>query len=469
MFTCKICNETFEKINGLLTHIQFNHKEHSPESYYRQHIMAVGEGFCKTCGKPTKFNGIKNGYQTYCNRKCVWADPEIKAKRKITNSAKTDSEILEWKIRNKESRLKKNNGNYSPLHDLAKRQEISETHFKEYFAKCNCEFIKYDDKVHFRCNKCGCEDAFTRSVIDRYDRTNDYDVCHYCNDRRFVSSPEREIRKYIETFYEGKIISGDRHVLNGKELDLYFPDKKLAIEYDGFHWHNENRIPAGYHLEKTNACEANGIQLIHIFETEWLNKPEIVKSRIRNLFEGNNRIFARKCSIKEISADAAKAFLQQNHIQGWCCSKWRYGLEYNGELVSLMTFGKSRFKDEYELLRFANKLDTNVIGGASRLFKHFVNDHSEIKKIISFADRRWSVGNLYEKIGFTKIGTTPPSYFYRIDNELKNRVNFQKHKLVANGADPSKTEHEIMKERGYLRIYDCGCLKYEWTDDSQSV
>ncbi len=94
----------------------------------------------------------------------------------------------------------------------------------------------------------------------------------------------------------------------------------------------------------------------------------------------------------------SKIFLDENHIQGNCISKYRYGLYYNNELISLMTFGKSRFKDEFELLRFCNKLGYNVVGGASKLFFHFLKDHEEIKEVISYADRRWSVGNLYFKL-----------------------------------------------------------------------
>lgn len=176
----------------------------------------------------------------------------------------------------------------------------------------------------------------------------------------------------------------------------------------------------------------------------------------------NARIFARKCKVALIDAKQANDFLESNHIQGSCQSKYRYGLYYNDELVSVMTFGKSRFSDnEFELLRFCNKLYTNVIGGASKLFKHFLKDHSEITNIVSYADRRWSIGNLYEKLGFVRCSISEPSYYYITNSNVRqNRMNFQKHKLVAEGFDPNKTEHEIMLERKIYRIYDCGTIKY---------
>ena len=274
------------------------------------------------------------------------------------------------------------------------------------------------------------------------------------------SAKEKEINKFIKSIYTGDIIENDRTILNGKELDIYLPEKKLAFEFDGLYWHSELYKDKDYHLNKTEICKENDIQLIHIFEDEWLYKQDIVKSRIRGLLGLNERIFARKCEIKEVSYKDSEQFLNDNHIQGNCMSSYRYGLYYNNKLVSLMTFGKSRFANEYELLRFCNKLNINVIGGASKLFKHFLSDHSEIIEIISFADRRWSIGNLYEKLGFKYSKTTPPSYFYIIDNIRYNRIDFQKHKLVKEGYDPNLSEHEIMLSRNIYRIYDCGNLKY---------
>lgn len=149
-------------------------------------------------------------------------------------------------------------------------------------------------------------------------------------------------------------------------------------------------------------------------------------------------------------------------------SKYNYGLYYNDELVSVMTFGKSRFSNnEFELLRFCSKLYTNVIGGASKLFKYFLKDHPEITNIVSYADRRWSIGNLYEKLGFNKRTITKPSYFYVKDGHRLSRLNFQKHKLIAEGFDPNKTEHEIMLERKIYRIYDCGTIKYNYISTTQ--
>lgn len=201
--------------------------------------------------------------------------------------------------------------------------------------------------------------------------------------------------------------------------------------------------------------------MIHIFETEWLYKQEIVKSRLCSLFNHTHKIYARSCEVKIVSNTEAEQFLNMNHLQGSCKSKYRYGLYHNDELVSLMTFGKSRFKkDEIELLRFCNKLNNTVVGGASKLLTAFLKDNANIHDIISYADRRWSVGNLYEKLGFKKISVSKPNYYYVVDGMLRNRMNYQKHILVQQGFDSNKSEHDIMLERKIYRIYDCGNSKY---------
>ena len=467
MFECKICGRNdFEKITALTTHIQFNHKDYTAQSYYDKFLKRQEEGVCPTCGGPTPFRGLIKGYQKYCSNKCVWQDPAVKAKRAESISKLTDEQVRDWRQKNIESH-KNADGKCISYEELEKRQKRSEESFKKYFEKADCTFVRYEQTekqpVTFRCNKCGNESTYVRSLIDRMARTEDYGICHFCNNRKSVSIPERELRKFLSSIYQGKILLNDRKILDGKELDIVIPDAKLAIEYDGFYWHNENSVSSKYHLEKTEACETGGYRLIHIFQDEWKQKRSIVESRMRGILGLNERIYARKTECREVSYAESREFLEENHIQGSCMSKWRYGLFYHDQLVAVMTFGKSRFEDGFELLRFCNKMNMNVVGGAGKLLARFRADHPEIEKIVSYADRRWSAGDLYEKLGFRLVQKTDPSYFYIVNHQRKSRLQFQKHKLVAEGADPSLSEHEIMKERKCPRIYDCGTLKYEWT------
>lgn len=325
-------------------------------------------------------------------------------------------------------------------------------------------YTKSNEKVTITCLECGRDfDIEANSFLSGRHGC----PYHNCN----ASIKEKEISEFL-TSIGVENITNDRKVLDGHELDVYAPEYNIAIEFDGIFWHNELYKDERYHLNKTVECNRKGIRLIHIFEDEWIYKKEIWKSMIRNTFgKIDNRIFARKCDIREVDATTAGSFLDENHIQGRCGSAVRYGLYYNDELVSLMTFGKTRHfigssSHEYELLRFCNKLNTNVVGGASKLFKHFV-DTNKPNNVVSYADRRWSNGGLYDVLGFKLYNVSDPNYYYVIDNKRHNRFNFRKSVLVEKYECPSEmSEREFCKSKGWWRIYDCGAFCYEWNGEN---
>lgn len=292
--------------------------------------------------------------------------------------------------------------------------------------------------------------------------------CPKCS--HFVSKWEQEVHDFIVGLGI-ECEQTNRSVLNGYEIDIFIPSLNIGIECDGLYWHSDKFIDKTQHLEKTNLANEHGIYLIHVFEDEWLFKRPILESMLRNMFGLiGNRIYARECEIIEVNAHERAMFLNENHIQGNAQSKWNYGLSYNGELVSLMTFGHPRVnlggkkKDgSYELVRFCNKLNYNVVGGASKLFKHFI-DVIHPTDIVSYSDKRWSKGNLYVVLGFEHDHDSPPNYFYVNGLVRLNRFGFRKSMLVNEGYDPNKTEKEIMEDRGYSRIYDCGTMVWKWKD-----
>lgn len=212
---------------------------------------------------------------------------------------------------------------------------------------------------------------------------------------------------------------------------------------------------------------------IIIFSDEWKENKTIIKSRLKNLIGVSKKIGARKCVIKEITDNSiVRKFLLENHQQGFVGSKVKIGLFYNDELVSLITFGSLRKnmgqkskKDYYELLRFCNKLNYTVMGGASKLFKHFLKNYNP-KEIISYADYRWSNGDLYRNLGFKELNKTIPNYFYIIDGQRKNRFNFRKDLLVSDGYDKNMTEIDIMHQRHYYRIWDLGSIKFNYKNNN---
>lgn len=334
--------------------------------------------------------------------------------------------------------------------------------------KGQCDILEYSNyRFKCRCIKCGHE--FDIPINTGYMRLFRYGTkwCTNCNPPDATKSKsETALFQYVESLVgTGNVFQSDRKVLDGAELDIYVPEKKIAIEFDGLYWHNELNHPGTYHLRKTEMCERAGIRLIHIFEDEWMFQQDIVKSRIAGILNKNLRVYARDCTVEEVDSKTAAEFLNSNHIQGSCVSKWRYGLfDSTFGLVALMTFGKNRFDAGIELLRFCTLKHLSVVGGASRLFKHFTDDHPEIDSIISYADRRWSGPDaFYPKLGFELEGTTRPSYYYIIGNNRHNRMEFTKKALVESGYSESMSEHEIMLSRKIYRIYDCGNYRYKWT------
>lgn len=285
----------------------------------------------------------------------------------------------------------------------------------------------------------------------------------------------RQISKWEQEVYDFIVSLGisaehsNREILEGREIDIYLPEEHIGIECDGLRWHNETHKPKNYHLEKTRACEEKGVRLIHIFEDEWVHNSEIWKSMLRNMFgKIENRIYARNCEMREVNAREKRRFLKHNHIQGNAQSRYNYGLFHDGELVSLMTFGNPRInmggrkKDgSYELVRFCNKINTNVVGGAGKLFSHFVKEHNP-SEIVSYSDKRWTTGKLYTILGFENVHDSRPNYFYVNNLTRENRFKYRKSVLINEGYDKDKTEHQIMFERGIYRIYDCGTKVWKW-------
>jgi len=174
-----------------------------------------------------------------------------------------------------------------------------------------------------------------------------------------------------------------------------------------------------------------------------------------------NKIYARNCKLIKIESNRKDIFLDNNHIQGKCTSSINLGLEYNGEIVSLMTFGRRSInnKNEFELIRFCNKINTIVIGSASKLFKYFISNY-DYEQIISFADTSHFNGNLYKNLGFDYIHKTKPNYWWVVDGLRHHRFTYNKKRLVKEGADQNKTGIEIMYDSGYYRIFGCGQDKY---------
>lgn len=313
-------------------------------------------------------------------------------------------------------------------------------------------FQTVKDLVTIKCSHGHIAEQTAGNII--YKNTG----CPQCFHAIGKSQKELELVEFIKQNYQGWIELSDRSILDGRELDIVLPDLGLAIEYNGSYWHSQAKVTKYYHQQKTNDVEQFGYQLIHVYEHNNLN---IVKSRLLQKLKKSQKIYARNCVIKSIQFP--KEFLEQTHLQGaGAPTKVNYGLFYKDELVACMTFAPSRFnKDfEYELVRYSSALNTTVVGGASKLFKH-----ANLQSVVSYCARDWSQGQLYKQLGFKLLYSTEPNYCYTNHMEHKTRYQCQKQLLAKwlKDYDPQLTEEQNMQNNNWLKVYDSGNLVFGFT------
>ncbi len=472
---------------------------------------------CPMCGKIVKFHGNSYGYSKYCCPSCAQLDKDTQQKIKSTCIERYGSNFTNIKYeKSKRTKLKKygdenyNNsikikqtcieryGDDNVMKIKTFQEKSKQTCIERYGVEYNTQRKEYKNGVKNRnlsrmktkdpdiidynnniltckcpdptCDKCASK-QYNTSYYSYYERKYIYNICpciikvppYTCTTYKNTSI-ENDIRDLLN-LYNIKYIQNTKQIIPPFELDFYIPEYNIAIECNGGYWHSSKFKDNKYHYNKYIKCAMQNIQLLTIWEDQINSNINVVKSVILSkLGIYNDIIYARKCTIMEISQEDARNFLNDNHLQGNVNSSVRLGLYYDNKLVSLMTFGKKRTAlgnketSGWELYRFCNKLNTKVIGGASKLLNHFIKEH-DADSIESFSSNDISNGGLYNTLGFRCVGETI-SYWYIKDKKRYHRYKFRKSELVKNGADKSKTEFQIMEEMGYYRIYDTGQKKW---------
>lgn len=320
-----------------------------------------------------------------------------------------------------------------------------------------------NQEYKFECKECG-------STFEWMLRGGKIPRCFECYPKLNTSLAESEVCHFIENELNIDIEKNNRTILNGQEIDIFIPSKNIGIEYNGLYYHSEitGNKDKNYHLNKTIESEKNGIHLIQIFEDEWLYKTDIVKRRLTHLLnKSDEKVYARKCEIKEISSELSDEFLEENHIQGKVNSSIRLGIYYKENLLGVMLFSKRKiFNNDggWEMTRFATS--THIVGGFSKMLSFFEKTYNP-KLLTSYALRRWTSSNenVYTKNGFDKVEKDVPGFFYTKNGMRYNRINFQKWKLKdkLENFDNSLTEWQNMQLNGWDRIWDAGSIKFQKT------
>lgn len=302
-------------------------------------------------------------------------------------------------------------------------------------------------------------------------------ISEYLNPTRFDIKNYISIRKeFIDFFnlvYDDIILYN--HVIGSSECDIFLPNINIGFKLLGLYKNSEVISDKDTQLKSYNEYSNKDLKIIQIFEDFWISKNDIIKYRIRNILNKSNKLYARKCEIRLVETKECSNFLDLSHLQGKIGSSIKLGLYNNSELVSIMVFGTLRKnlgqkskKNSYELLRFCNKLNTNVIGSASKLFNHFIKNY-DIEYMVSYADKCWSgSSNIYSKLNMEYSHESKPSYFYIIGDKRKGRFAYRKDQLLLCGYSEELTEHKICLSNHIFRIYDCGSFKYEWNKKDQS-
>lgn len=453
---------------------------------------------CK-CGEDVKFDNNKKCFATYCSNKCRFEYyDETLVNRKITNLEKYGHENVLASEYGKNKIVKTNMEKYGvPSYTQTEEyknsvrgrknspesiQKVRDSHRKSFYESMPIRFpdftplfplneyrgVKGYAQYKWLCKNCNKE------CISTCDNGMS-PVCGHC--KPVGSKHELVIRNYLD----GRNVTflyNWRKLPSKKEIDVYIPDKNIGFELCGLYWHSTgcSSYRKNDHINKMEECESVGIRLVTIFDDDMYHKPRIVLNRIKTaLGLIKRKIPARKCKVVKVDSKLTKKFLNKYHIQGAIGGSFKYGLEYKGRIVAVMTFNKGRMatgnsnkEGVFELGRYCTVANFSIIGGAGKLFKHFIKTENP-DQIFSYSDNRWNSGNVYEKIGMTYVKDTEPNYWYTKDFKSRlHRVNFQKGKLKNMPSyDPDITEEEIMKREKYFRIWDCGSKLFIWNNPNK--
>lgn len=293
--------------------------------------------------------------------------------------------------------------------------------------------------------------------------------CPRCNSGQATSKAQEEIYKYIRSILPSdeadSVCYDDRNVIKPKELDIFIPSRGIAIEYDGLYWHSyipgsdDEKTGKYHHYDKTEACKKLGIQLIHIFEDDWLYKRSIIESMLATKLgvRSSDTVYARKCTVGYTDYRNARDFADTYQIRGGCKGSVYMTLRHHGIIVALMIVlirGNTG-----NIIRYATSM--NVPGGFSKLLAHFLRTHEHITDMITFSDHSVSDGSLYTQLGFTMTADISPDYCY-INPETGRREHKFGYRIQRFRNDASLTyvdgcnESELAALNGLRRIWDSG-------------
>jgi hypothetical protein len=357
------------------------------------------------------------------------ACPEVRAKRNL----RVREKLIEERSRPDHIKAFKEKIFSSGLYEVVRTQE-------------NPEDPRIVDYV-IRCNHCRKEFVWNEFIYTNT-RTNYSPYCHDCVHR--FSKEEKIVFDYVRSIYGGEVLSNDRRALDGKELDVYLPDLKLGIEYNGIFWH-------GFHkkskhsvseikrniVEKRELCKSKGIRLISIDDIDWNDRPDVFKRFLKDQILPRRRVGARECEVVEVSTSEAKKFCKEYHVNGFRGGSRKIGLKLGDELLVLAIFAK--LKDQHECIRLCFKTGVDVIGGWKKIQSHFG------EPFLHYVNLKYFEGEDRTGIGYRFVSKKTNQVLHR--NSLQKKTGLFKHCPIY---DPNLSDFQNCVENDFICVFDMG-------------
>ena len=436
---------------------------------------------CLICGKEIPDN------RTYCSRSCQVKAQHLNGRHSSPFKKKEIREKIKNTMRNKygvDNVLKLKEIRELSQSENAKNKRINtykQNMLKKHGVEWNSQLKETKEKIKKVLHSEESNIKREKTFKEKYNVNNYFETKEFKENRNkwekenqlkifetkkqngtlSSSNAEEELRQYISSLginnikYKKKI---DDMII---EIDILLPDYNFGIEYNGVYWHSAKLKSKNFHYNKKKLLENKGIDLIYVWEDQWINKKDLIKSIIKarlNIIDKSDKIYARQCEVREIKNNEYKNFCENNHIQGYRSAKIKLGLYYNNILVQTASFnkirnlGKQNSDLEYEWIRGCPASLQYIVGGTSKLFKYFIKKYNP-SSILCYADWNLFNGNSYKECGFEFDGYTGPDKFYIQPNTFQ-RINRNPYKY--------KEFKALVDENKLFECYGAGSLRFVW-------
>ena len=413
---------------------------------------------CVVCGKPV--NIVDRKVSQYCCAKCATSDSNRAQKISLTKRSQDHKNA-------NEKRRKTMMEKYG-VETNSQRQDIKHVWTKtkleqQIFDKLNDESWLYQQYVEQNKSalQIGNELGCYYGTVLAYCRKYQFKIIQHYN----TSVVEHDVCQFLDQCgvcyhknYTG--LYNDK-----REVDIWIPSHNLAIEIDGLRWHNENYRDRLYHRNKTEQIAAPN-KLIHITDKQWNECTETCKSIIRNRLGLSNRLYGRKMKIEYCSHvdREIRTLFDDNHIDGFCAGNLYIILrDDQSKIVCGAVFGKSRFGQGDELIRFVTINNHVVIGGMKKILKKYRQLRPTVE-LTSYVNKALFDGSSYINDDWTPLPDSDVGYCWTNGNDVISRYKARRSSLKKwlPQFDETKSENENMTANGWYRMFDCGNMVFKY-------